>query len=94
MFKDTLNEVKESIKTMMTKDGITDQELETLTKLNSQVDDLAKQHQELDESHSKMKDKYIEAITGFGTTKKPDEVDGGQPRTFEQIAQDVLAKSN
>ena len=92
MFKDTLVAVKESIKTMMTEKDISDEKLNALTQLNAQVDDLAKQHQELEESHSSMKDKYIEAITTYGTTKKPDEVDGGQPRTFEQIAQDVLAK--
>ena len=92
MFKDTLAQVKESIKTMMTEKDISDEKLNALTSLNAQVDDLAKQHQDLEESHSKMKDKYIDAITNYGTTKKPDEVDGGQPRTFEQIAQDVLAK--
>lgn len=92
MFKDTLAQVKESIKTMMTEKDISDEKLNALTSLNAQVDDLAKQHQELEESHSSMKDKYIEAITTYGTTKKPDEVDGGQPRTFEQIAQEVLAQ--
>ena len=92
MFKDTLAQVKESIKTMMTEKDISDEKLNALTSLNAQVDDLAKQHQELEESHSSMKDKYIEAITTYGTTKKPDEVEGGQPRTFEQIAQEVLAQ--
>lgn len=93
-FADTLNKVKEHIKTLMTKDGISDEELNDLTELNGQVDELDRQHQELSESHSKMKDKYIEAITQFGTTKAPkdEEQNSGAEKTFEQIAKEQLSK--
>lgn len=92
-FGEALQKVQETIKGLMTEDGISDEKLEKLTELNTQVKELDQQHQGLEESYAKVRDKYIESITQFGTTKKPDEDDGsGQPRTFEQIAQDVLAK--
>ena len=91
-FDETLKEVKETIKTLMTKENIEDSEIETLTKLNGQVDELGKQNQELVEKHSKMKDKYIEGVLNFGTSKKPDEIDGGSPRSMEDIMKDVLSK--
>lgn len=91
-FGEAMKKVQESIKDLMTEEGISDERLEKLTELNTQVKELDTQHQGLEESYAKVRDKYIESITQFGTTKKPDEVDGGQPRTFEQIASEVLAK--
>jgi len=92
-FGEALKKVQETIKTLMTEEGISDERLEKLTELNTQVKELDTQHQGLEESYAKVRDKYIESITQFGTTKKPEEVDGeSQPRTFEQIASDVLAK--
>lgn len=91
-FDETLKEVKEAIKTLMTKENIEDSEIETLTKLNGQVDELGRQNQELVEKHSKMKDKYIEGVLNFGTSKKPDEIDGGSPRSMEDIMKDVISK--
>lgn len=91
-FDETLKSVKETIKTLLTRDGIEDSEIETLTTLNGQVDELGKQNQELVEKHSKMKDKYIEGVLNFGTKTKPDEVDGGNPRSMEDIMNDVISK--
>jgi len=92
-FGEALKKVQETIKTLMTEEGISDERLEKLTELNSQVKELDTQHQGLEESYAKVRDKYIESITQFGTTKKPEEVDGGsQPRTMEEIASAVLAK--
>lgn len=91
-FEETLKKVQESIKTLMTEENISDEKLEKLTELNTQVKELDQQHQGLVESYVKVRDKYIENITQTGTTQKPDEVEGGQPRTFEQIASEVLAK--
>lgn len=92
-FNEALNGVKQHIATLMTKENISDKEIEDLTQLTQQVDELGKQHQELVDNHTKMKDKYIEAVVGFGTTKQPkDEVDGGGEKTFEQIASEVIAK--
>lgn len=91
-FDESLQKVNETIKTMMTKDNVSDDELNVLTELKGQVDELGKQHQELVESHSKMKDKYIEAVTNFGTKEKPDEDDSAE-KTFEEIAREVLASS-
>ena len=92
-FGEALQKVQETIKTLMTEENISDEKLEKLTELNTQVKELDQQHQGLEESYAKVRDKYIESITQYGTTKKPDEVDGGsQPRTMEQIASEVLAK--
>lgn len=92
-FDETLKEVRECIKTLMTKEGIEDTELEILTKLNGRVDELGKQNQELVESHSKMKDKYIESVLNYGSSKKPDDIDGGEnPRSMEDIMNDVVSK--
>ena len=92
-FNETLTGVKDTIKTLMTKENISDEEIETLTKLNEQVDELGKQHQGLADKHSKMKDRYIEGVLNFGTTKKPtDDVGASGEKTFEQCASDVLAK--
>ena len=91
-FDETLQEVKGTIKDLLTREGIDDREIETLTKLNSQVDELGKQNQELVEKHSKMKDKYIESVLNFGTKTKPDEVDGGSGRSMEDIMKDVVSK--
>lgn len=92
-FEETMKKVKDSLKDIMTKDGINDKELEKFTELNSQVDELDKSHKELVESHSKMKDKYIDAITNYGTKQTPEEV-GGSPRSMEDIAKDILAKDH
>lgn len=92
-FEETLQKVQESIKNLMSEDGISDEKLDKLTELNTQVKELDQQHQGLVESYVKVRDKYIENITQTGSTKKPEEEDGSsQPRTFEQIAQEVLAK--
>lgn len=93
-FAETLNVVKEHIKTLMTKEEISDKELDDLATLNGQVDELGRQHQELVDSNSKMKDKYIEAITNYGTTNLPkdEEQNSGAEKTFEQCAKDVLGK--
>ena len=94
-FEDTLNGVKQSIATLLTKEGISDKEVDDLTSLTKQVDELGKQHQELVENHSKMKDKYIQMVVNYGTTKQPkEEVDDGAEKTFEQIAQEHLSKAN
>lgn len=95
MFKDIMKDVKETLKTLMTKEGISDKDLETLTTLNSQVDELDKEHQASEESHSKMKDKYIEAITKYGTTSTPqDDKTPPKPRTMEEIYRDVISKKD
>ena len=91
-FDETLKEVKETIKELLTKEDIEDTEIDTLTKLNEQVDELGRQNQELVDKHSKMKDKYIDGVLNYGTTKKPDEVDGGSPRSMEEIMNDVTSK--
>lgn len=92
-FEEALQKVQESIKNLMTEKDISDEKLEKLTELNAQVKELDQQHQGLVESYVKVRDKYIENITQTGSTKKPDEDDGSsQPRTFEQIASEVLAK--
>lgn len=92
-FEETLQKVQESIKTLMTEQEIPQDRLDKLTELNSQVKELDQQHQGLVKSYTSVRDKYIEGLTNFGTTKKPDEADGSsQPRTFEQIASEVLAK--
>lgn len=91
-FGEALQKVQETIKTLMTEENISDEKLEKLTELNTQVKELDQQHQGLEESYAKVRDKYIESITQYGTAKKPEEVEGSQPRTIEQIAQDVLAK--
>ena len=88
-FTEALNIVKEHIKTLMTKENIKDNELNDLATLNKQVDELGIQHQELVDSHSKMKDKYIEAITNFGTPAQPKEEKQG--KTFEEIANEIVA---
>lgn len=94
-FDETLKEVKQEIATLMTKEGVSDKDLEDLTSLTQRVDELGKQHQELVESHAKMKDKYIEAVVSYGTKTPPkDDVDSGKEKTFEEIAQEHLAKAN
>lgn len=93
-FKDTLSLVKQSIGNLMTKEEISDRELNDLTELTKQVDELGKQHQELVDSHNSMKDKYIESLTKTGTSELPkngDELPKG--RTLEEIAKDILANS-
>ena len=90
-FGETLKLVQDGLKKLMTEEGISDERLEELTELNAQVTELDKQHQGLEENYAKVRDKYIQSITEYGTSKKPDEVDG-QPRTLEEIAAEVLAK--
>ena len=94
-FDETLKLVKQSIATLMTKEGVSDKDLELFTSLTKQVDELGTQHQELVDSHAKMKDKYIEAVVGCGTKTPPkDDVDSGKEKTFEEIAQEHLSKAN
>lgn len=90
-FDETLQKVKGTIKDLLTRDGIDDKEIETLTELNSQVDELGKQNQELVEKHSKMKDKYIESVLNFGTKTKPEEVDGSSGRSMEDIMKEMTS---
>lgn len=92
-FAETLNVVKEHLKTLMTKENISDKELDDLATLNGQVDELGRQHQELVDSNSKMKDKYIEAITHYGTTTQPKE-EQQSGKTFEEIAREIVARDS
>lgn len=92
-FDEILKGVKDNLKNLMTKEGVDDTQLEDYTQLMQQVDDLGKQHQELVENHSKMKDKYIEAVVNYGTKTTPkDDVENDKPKTFEEIASEVLSK--
>lgn len=90
-FDETLKKVCEEVKNLMTEENISDEKLEKLTGLNNDLKELGTQHQELTDKYATMKDKYIESITNFGTSKKPDEI-GGSPKSFEEIASEVLAQ--
>lgn len=92
-FKETLNEVKDDVKDLMTEENISDEKLAKLTSLNEKLNELDKQHQTLAENHAKMKDKYIESVMNYGTSKEPkDETGGATGRSLEEIAGSVLAK--
>lgn len=93
-FQECLNLLKENIKTMMTKENLPDEELNSFVELNKQVDELGKQHQELVESNAKMKDKYIEAITNYGTSDQNKEDKTEVPKTLEEIAQAVAKRDS
>lgn len=92
-FEETLQKVSGKIKEMMTEKDISDERLEKLTGLNNDLKELGTQHQEVADKCLQYREKYIESITSFGTTKNPqDDVESGAEKTFEQVASEIIAK--
>ena len=92
-FEETLKQVQEELANLGKQEGVSTDTLEKITALNGKVNELGTQHQELAKEHSNLKDLYIKNVSGYGTAKVPDDDMGGkQPRTMEQIAQDIIAK--
>ena len=76
------------------KDLITDstptEEVEAITKVAVEVDNLEKQEQELIKSHEDLRKKYIEVIKDTSFKDAPKE-DNPQPKTLEDSIQEIIA---
>lgn len=91
-FEETLKKVQDELIALGKQEGISTDTLDKITALNSKVNELGTQHQDLVEKHSNLKDLYIKNVSNFGTSKLPEDETGGKtPRTMEEIAKDILA---
>ena len=91
-FEDLLNAVNTSLNSMVSSESTTEQ-IEKVNSIKTQLEELQKSHNNLVEEHSKIKDLYIESVKNYGTAVAgSNEIGQKQPRTLEQIAQEILNK--
>lgn len=88
-YDELATKITASLKELITTD--TPQEsIEKITGIISEVDNLGKRHDEIADEVVSYKTKYIEQIKTFGNNEQPH--DDEEPKTFEEIAQEVLSK--
>ena len=90
-FEELAEQMKASIDKLITTD-MPQEQIAQMSALKDQVDGLKESHHKTEEEALKTKEKYIELVKGYGTSKAPEEVGGGQPRSLEQIADAVIAQ--
>lgn len=85
-FEDLANQLKEAIGNAITTD-MSQEQITQFGELQKKVDGLVENHQNLEKEALSTKEKYIELVKGYGTSKLPVEDDTKpQPRSLEEIA--------
>ena len=91
-FNDLLNNLKESIKEMLTKDK-TPQEIEKISGLDKKLDELDTEYKNVIQENSQLKDSLIASVknSGFKSNNQEENIEE-QPKTFEELALKIVEK--
>lgn len=89
-FDELLKQMKEDIKADLTPNDSTEK-IARVTALDKNLDELKNEHEKLVKENSELKDKLIEQIKYSGNTDAP-KGDSDKPVTFEELANDIIAK--
>lgn len=90
-FNERLNELNQQLDSLITKDTPTDTITE-IGKIKESVKELGDAHQQTLDDYGQLKDRYIDAVKGYGTGKAPaEDSTGQQEKTFEQIGAEIIS---
>ena len=85
-FEELAQKLKEGIGNAITTE-MSEEQITQFGELQKQVDGLIESHKNLEKEAISTKEKYIDLVKGFGTSKLPvDETAKEQPRSLEEIA--------
>lgn len=90
-FEELVAKAKASIDKVITTE-MPQEQIAQISALKDDIDALAKSHNELADDALKTKEKYIELVKGYGTSKTPDPVEGATPKSLEEIAGEIVSK--
>ena len=89
-FNDILNELNRKVDSMITKDTPTEQITE-FGQLKDQIKELGDAHQQTLDDYGQLKDRYIDAVKSYGTSKAPENDAIGQEKTLEEIGAEIIS---
>lgn len=94
-FSEILKSINSQLDSLITKDTPTEQ-ISQIGKVKEQLNDLDESHKQTLVDYGALKDRYIEAVKNYGTSKQPttEDVDENREVTFEEIGREILAKDN
>ena len=86
-----LNKLREQVKALLNEKS-TKEDVDKIALIDKQIDEVEKAQQEHQKKYQEMQTDYINLVknTGFKTPEKL--VEKTEPRSFEEIAQEILSK--
>ncbi len=88
MFKDNMNKVMKEIDDLITKDT-PDEQVQKYVDLKKSIEELGSDHQKTLDDYGALKDRYIEAVKNYGTSKEPID-DHKAGKTLEEIGAELF----
>lgn len=85
-----ITEIKELLKGLIT-DKTSTEDVEKIVKVNSELDNLEKESNELIKSHEELRQKYIKSIQDFSFKGEPKKEEN-QPKSLEDCVQEQIDK--
>ena len=82
------NKIKELIKGLV-HDSTSTEDAEQIGKINQELENAEKEHNNLIKSHEELRGKYVKAITDSSFNEKPKE-ENPQPKSLEECMQEVI----
>lgn len=89
--KDLINNIKEFLKASLTSETPVEQ-VQKIGDLNKDLEDIENKYTKLVEENGKLKNTIIDSVKNGGTKTPPEDSSKGEsPKTFEEIANQVVA---
>lgn len=88
-WKESIEALKAKVSAKLTAES-SQEEIDAVNEINTEIDALDSSHQELETEHAKTKSALVRMVVNQGNGDKPrDDTDGSKPKTIEECVAEV-----